>query len=371
MTDKLAPLCLLPPTLDTSWIGLAPHGTSHTISRRNDTPLELATPLFWFDPPWHVLPIETADALAHAVAKVGITVSALHRDVSSPGSQSHFFAADVPVSAPRMLPYRPERYGLSPEDFDDCGIVDVRLNVCRDETGAHVYSQSQIQRWEATTDASPVAGGSWVPATTFPPDVVSPDNLGPKLSQLRTLARGAAIFVSLGPFRLAEELNRFLARQTDERQMPDGVIVRLDQATLSPLQLAQHTLHIRKLVDTLGQEGLPLWIAPESITPDDAARLIAIGASGVAVDSWCAEFVEELVNPSEATAASFGYTANGIVISGESARSRLNAWVSDALTPRVARFNGLCRSLNSDPAHRLGSFDREWSKALGVKYVGL
>lgn len=371
MTDKLAPLCLLPPTLDTSWIGLAPHEASHKISRRNNKPLELATPLFWFDPPWHLLPIETADALADAVARVGITVSALHRDVSAPDSQSNFFTSNGSGCAPRMLPYRPERYGLSPEDFDDCGIVDVRLNVCRDATGAHVYSQSQIQRWEATTDASPVAGGSWVPATTFPPDVESPDHLGPKLSQLRSLAPGAAIFISLGPFRLVEELKRFLAQQSDGQRMPDGVIVRLDQATLTPLKLAQQTLRLRKLVDEIGEKGLPLWIAPENATPDDAARLIALGASGVAVDSWCDEFVEELANPSEAMAASFGYHANGIVISGESARSRLNDWVSDVLTPMVARFNGLCRSLHPDPAMRLCSFDREWSKALGVKYVGL
>ncbi len=369
-SDSLAPLCLLPPLMDNAWRRLAPPPTSHSITRHDNSLIELPLPLFWFDPPWHRLAIETADALAACVAQNGITVSALSRDLAAPGSDSAFLnAASHPMST-RMLPYRPERYGLLADDFDRCVIIDLRLAVGRDDSGAHVFSKSQIQRWEATTDAAPVAGGSWVPAMSFPPDVVSLEALGQKIIQLRKLSPSSAIFASLAPFRAAAEIRRLLQGQGDPEQLPDGIIVRLDQADFTPLQLAQQTGLLRKVIDNACPRKLQLWVVPGSITPGDAAKLVALGADAVAVDHWCDDLVQELANPSEATAASFGYSSRGIVITSESARKLLDGWVTDTLAPSVTRFLGLCRSIDPDPEHRLGSFDPMWADTLRIQRLG-
>ncbi len=379
MSHLLAPLCLLPPSLDTAWSGVAPPDKSHAIPRHNDTAIRLQLPLVWFDPPWHRLALGTADALACAVAGLGITVSALHRDVAAAGQQSRFFDGgaarveqDQHISrAPRMLPYRPERYGLSVEDFDECQIIDVRLGVSRDRSGGFVFSQVQIQRWEATADGAPLAGGGTVPAATFPPDVMSLDQLGSKILQLRKLAPAAAIFVSVGPFRVADEIRRLLASRTkDKRSLPDGLVVRLDQAALTPLQLAEQTQSIRASVDAVGETELPLCIVPGEVTADDAAKLVALGADSVAVDSWCDELVDELCYPSDSMAAAFGYPQHGVVISSDEQSDRLAGWVRDALSPQIERFTGLCLSLSPDPRDCLGTFDALWAKALGVKMLG-
>lgn len=382
MSRSLAPICLLPPSLDTAWKGLAPPAATHQVPRRGDGAIEVATPLFWFDPPWHRLAIETADALATAVANCGITVSALRRDLAPPEATSRFFEpsesiraetgpqASRPTACSRLLPYRPERYGLSLKDFQGSGIIDLRLAVGRDETGAHAFSQQQIQRWEAALDATPVAGGGWVPAATFPPDVISLEHLGSKILQLRKLAPSAAVFVSLGPFRVAEEIGGLLVPHADVRQLPDGVIVRFDQAGLTPLQLAQQTRRVRACIDAAGQSQLPLWVVPGSVSADDAAKLVALGASGVAVDAWCLPLIEELSQPAEASSAGYEATQRGVVISNVAGYAQLTRWVTETLQPRADRFLGLCRSIHPDPEQRLGSFDREWAESLGIAWLG-
>ncbi len=371
MRDSLSPLCLLPPSIDQGWRGLAPPATFYAIERPGMSPVQLPTPLFWFDPPWHLLTVETADALAASVANTGVTVSALSRDLAAPGGHSAFLNLASTDRESRILPYRPERYGLIADDFDHCSIIDLRLAISRDESGAHVFSQNQIQRWEATTDASPVAGGSWVPATTMPPDVISLDELGSKILQLRKLAPSAAVFVSVGPFRVANEIQRLLRPTDDLQRHPDGIIVRLDQAQLAPLQLAQQTRRIRKCLDSMERKAFPFWLVPGSISADDAARLVALGADAIAVDRWCDVLVQELAEPSEATASSFGYSSRGIVIAGDSAKQRLGSWVESVLAPNVSRFQGLCRSINPNAAERLGSYDPQWAGALGVPLLGI
>ena len=61
-----------------------------------------------------------------------------------------------------MIPYRPERYGLSDRDFDGAAVVDVRLAMRRDSTGRFAFTHAEeIGRWEAT-QAGVAAGGRWL-----------------------------------------------------------------------------------------------------------------------------------------------------------------------------------------------------------------
>ncbi len=154
----------------------------------------------------------------------------------------------------------------------------------RDDTGRFAYSASQIERWEATPSDHPVSGGGWVPSATFPPDVISLQQLGGKFEQLRMLSPSAAVFVSIGPWRLEKELPAVVACQ------PDGVILRLDELQSDQsdgMELAALTRHARRLVDQAGSRQIPLWIVPGPISVLDAVKLIALGASAVAIDQWC------------------------------------------------------------------------------------
>ena len=270
--------------------------------------IEFDVPLFWYDPPWHDVSADAADVIATAVAELGVLVSALRRDLSGVDREPGFHATEREENEqdddagdseeafeplPRIVPYRPERYGLSDRDFDAARIIDVRLLMTRDPSGRFAYSPQQIERWEATPAGEPLAGGGWVPSATFPPDVASMQHLSSKLSQLRALSPTAAVFVSMGPHRLNKELPEIIANK------PDGLILRLDELPLDGLQLASVTRHARQLIDQMVGEEFPLWVVPGEITPDDAVKLIACGASAVAIDDWCNPIIEQVLGDSQ------------------------------------------------------------------------
>ena len=129
-----------------------------------------------------------------------------------------------------MLPYRPERYGVSDRDFDGAAVVDVRLAMRRDSDGRFAFTPDEITRWVATQDQTSISGGSWVPAASFPPDVDGMEKLGGKIRQLRMLASDAVVLVSISPHRLVDELHEVLKSQ-------DGIILRLNELDLDPLTL--------------------------------------------------------------------------------------------------------------------------------------
>lgn len=362
MEDRLAPLCLLPPPANTPWSGHECELQPKSIHRIDGIEVPLELPLFWYDPPWGSLSYQQADWLAAAVAEQNVVVSALRRDLSdeetpilhSPQQEESDEEPETPLDRetyylPRMVPYRPERYGLLRDDFDNARVIDVRLTVHRDHSGRFAYSPDQIQRWEATPDDAPHAGGGYVPAGTFPPDVVSLKQLGRKLDQLRALSPGAAVFVSIPPFRLEEELSGVLAAR------PDGIILRMDRTELEPLQLAALTRRARRLMKVGDAGKLPLWVVPGPITPDDAAKLVALGAAGVAIDHWCAPLVEEVLESGGGSPYStFGY-------------SNVAQMAEYALTNPIDRFAGLRASLDRIPSReRLGTFSTTWAKTLKI-----
>jgi hypothetical protein len=188
---------------------------------------------------------------------------------------------------------------------------------------------------------------------------VSMQHLSSKLKQLRLLSPTAAVFVSLGPYRLDEELTEIVAAR------PDGLILRLDELELDGLKLALLTRHVRHLADQAGAQDLPLWIVPGDITPDDAVKLLALGASGVAIDNWCAEIIDGARNESQASGARRHSTRR-------SSDEDLTELVEEELALRVERFKGLFNSIQySPPAQRLASSSETWARALGVRSLSL
>ncbi len=358
MQDRLAALYLIPPPANTPWAGSPGQTIRSKISRNEDSPVELALPLFWYDPRWSNLTTTQADDLAVAVSGYDILVSALQSDLSGPDTHPKFHSPQdtetegspseqhPPAFLPRIVPYRPERYGLSPSDFDAATIIDVRLMMPRDTSGRFAYSPEQIARWESKPEIEEVEG-DWVPAATFPPDVDSFDNLSSKLNQLRQLAPSAAVFTSIGPFRMEKEIP--LALGSD----PDGLIVRFDEVALEPLQLAALTRRARQLMNTAKAANTPLWIVPGEITADDAVKLVALGADAIGVDAWCNPMLDE---------SQFEQPSH------YSSRIDFDELAEEALFDRIERFSGLYLSLQSVPqGERLGSFSSNWAKTLDIK----
>ncbi|TWU05505.1 beta/alpha barrel domain-containing protein [Stieleria varia] len=366
LDDRLASLLLVPPRVTTPWSGHDCDLRPITFARIDGVEVTCPLPLFWYDPPWDSLAPQHADWLATSVAELDVIVSALSRDLSahatpmlmtqrqesadesSPASNASRDESNA-FYLPRMVPYRPERYGLLPVDYDDAKIIDVRLTLHRDISGRFAYSPEQIGRWEATPEDSPHSGGGYVPAGTFPPDVISMKHLGNKIDQLRRLSPKAAVFVSIPPFRLEEELSGVLVSK------PDGVILRMDQVDMEPLQLAALTRRARKLMREADAKHLPLWIVPGEITPADAVKLIALGASGVAIDAWCDPIVDEIQESIGGSPyATFGF-------------DDVDRIVTQQLPHRIENFSGLMSSLDRVPAkEQLGTFSSTWAKALAI-----
>ncbi len=373
MNERLDKLCFLPPPADMPWSGPTLKTTNREIPRGERPTVTIDVPLFWYDPPWYLLAAETADVLAVAVGRLGVCVSALRSDLSGPDQQSAFHApqlaeededASGESSLPpldRIVPYRPERYGLSDRDFDDATIIDVRLMMNRDPSGRFAFAPEQIERWESTPSSEPLAGGGWVAAATFPPDVVSMEHLASKLNQLRALSPTAAVLVTIGPYRLRDELAAAIAAG------PDGLILRLDEMNLDGLQLAMFTQQTRKLMDLAGATDLPLWVVPGAVTPDDAVKLVALGASAVAIDNWCADVVDEAQKQYQQLSAQRGYSSRS-----HSDDAFLMEMIDDEVASRVERFNGLLNSVESlPPTERLCSLHSRWAQTLGVRAIAL
>lgn len=338
------------------------------IARADGVDVTIDLPLFWYDPPWCHVASERADILATAVGLSNVLVSAMRSDLAGPDREPKFHAQErrdaehdeaegSRVAIDRIVPYRPERYGLSVADLDSAKVIDVRLTMTRDAFGRFAFSPSQIERWEATPTSEPLAGGGWVPAATFPPDVVSIKHLSQKFDQLRRLSPQAAVLASIFPYRIEEELPDILAAQ------PDGLILRLDEMTLDGLQLAAVTQRARKMMNEAGASSVPLWIVPGAITPDDAVKLISLGASAIAVDDWCDPLVAEAAQLQQSTFSRLGYSAPS-----HGDEEYLYQLAQHQLTTRIERFKGLTQSLRRvPPTQRLGSYDTTWARTLDVK----
>lgn len=368
MNDRLAPLIFLPLPISTPWSVTLPASAAASNAPMNLVRAGFDLPLFWYEPPWHAMTGDVAGLIATAVAQLGVAVSALGRDLAGADGRSPFLREpaasgdrefpDTPL--PRIVPYRAERYGLCATDFDDAAIIDVRLVTSRDANGRFAYSPAQIQRWEATPDSHPLAGGGWVWAATFPPDVPAVEQLHSKLSQLRALAPTAAVFVSMEPYRLQSELATVIA------QKPDGIILRCDDDCLDGLGLATITHRVRRSMDQSGASKVPLWIVPGIVSPDDVVKLMSLGAAGVAIDHWCNPLVDQVGHVLEpSTAQRLGYSSPA-----SSREAQFRVMVTEALGELIERFEGLTDSLLSLPAdQRLATLEATWAKRFGIEQL--
>ncbi|MEM9643842.1 MAG: hypothetical protein AAF989_02515 [Planctomycetota bacterium] len=354
---RLAPLHLLPPPTGQAWQGVRQPESKVGMKRADGSTLSIPAPLFWYTPDWYTIPVEHAGLLAAAVAKQGITVAAL----GSETGQSCDDWSSLMKGLPRLIPYRPERYGLHVRDFDDASVIDLRLTLARDPSGRFAFPPAQAARWEHSSGHSTIAGGGWVQAASFPPDVPDLLHLGSKLAQLRQLSPSAAVFVSINPIDLKSELQTILEAD------PDGVILRLDRYPMSGLQLASIVSKTRGLIDRFHSADLPLWLVPGPVSADDAAKLLAIGASAIAMDPWCEEILRYDFDQPLSAAERLGLSGASHDLTSE----HVEQVVSDCLGEIIDRFSGLHSSVNGDSiAQRLGTFDQEWAEQLDVRKLG-
>ena len=351
MEDRLSALMFLPPETGQKWRG-------HVHANLPE--------LFYNDPPWHLLVPTAANALAIAIADLGVNVSAMLSDLSgdqsvesSGGNDPSTFHSNDEVSKQRsrIVPYRAERYGISPEDFDDASVIDFRLTVPRDNNGRYAYAPGQISRWESTPADKPLGGGSWIPAASFPPDVSSMQELSIKIQQLRMLSPKARVLVSMFPHRLQTELPEILS------QKPDGILLRCTDQDLPPLRIAKFTQLARKIIDESLNKSFPLWVDASGMTPTDAAKLTHLGAAGVSIDSWCGDV--------------FHYVSETLELSVRHQRkspqmravieSRIPEIVKHMLLPYVNEFRGYCESMTGlDKESRIVATDPAWAKTLSL-----
>ena len=360
ISDRLSNLHLLPPLTTGAWAPSQLHPPTRSITRRDGNPVELELPLFWYEPPWVQLPVELAGPLATAVANLDVVVSALHRDLSDGSETSELFLpiesdddANQAQFLPRMTPYRAERYGFLPEDFDNTLIIEMRLAPNRDPSGRLAYSPEQMERWERPPEGSPIAGGGYVAAGSFPADVVTLTQARTKLDQLRRLAPSAATFVSIGPYRLQEQIAAALV------PIPDGIIIRMDQPEIEGIQLAALVHRARALMDEQGFVEAPLWVVPGEVTSRDVAKLIALGASAVAIDAWC----HPLIDMMQESVPKSRYDRSNI--------HNIPRIASQQLWDEIDQVVGLVSSISpsATAAQSLGTYHPRWAKACGVSLL--
>ena len=372
MNDLLSSLVFLPPQTGRLWSG--PTKVSHAVclrSQRKDDQagkddqaalpeVRIPLPLFWSNPPWHDLRADAADGLASEVADRGVSVSALLRDLSS---EDHAVAFHQTANdRHRMIPYRSQRYGLLPQDFDHASLIDLRLTVPRDEQGRMAFSPEQIRRWEATSPEAPLAGGGWVPAASFPPDVPSLDELSLKIQQLHALAPAAAVLVSIFPHRLDEDLPAVLA------QNPDGVLLRCTDPHFPPLMVAEIVKRASEWMKHHGCQHKPLWIDAGAMSPSDAVKLIHLGATAISIDAWCEPMIAHMTTTMKLS-ATHGQDPNarGTSPVRPVSQSAINEVVQYMLQPFIDEFLGLTESIASLPLNaRFATTDAAWSASLGI-----
>lgn len=365
----------MPPKLGQVRRGIAPADTEMLVSRAIGDPVALPMALFWDVPPWHTWSPLVAECTFDAVQSRGVLVSALNSELGielglERGNESSHPELDGDSTSntnatgstwPKMLPYRNERYGLDELDFDDAIVVDMQLAPLRDASGRMSYSAEQIGRWEATDDDSPLSGGGWVPAMTLPPDVPQPNLLASKVQQLRVLSPKAAVIVSVTPEWIDEDLPQLISAQ------PDAIMIRFSQLRMEGIAFADFTLRVIRSMSP--EQRLPIWLAPprsmesDAVSVADSIKLIALGASAIAIDTWMNDVIaeiDEIPPPSS-------YNANPKA----SVSSTIEEILQRTLDPKLARFAGLRSSLIEDQSGELlGAFDPEVAEKLGLPCIG-
>ncbi|MEM0925588.1 MAG: hypothetical protein AAGJ83_06090 [Planctomycetota bacterium] len=358
MNDRLSELHFLPPDSQFALGSLPIADVGPTIKRRDGRRVDLPLPLFWYDPPWIDLPVAFASSLASAVGDLGVTTSGLMRDFAEGEEVPNFFCPNhvppeedddgsVETYLPRMTPYRAERYGLLPEDFDNTAVVDVRLAAARNASGRFAYSPEQMLRWERAVGEETISGGGLVACSSFPADIASTKQGRVKLEQLRRLAPTAVIVVSIDAYDLETSLITALLTK------PDAIILRMDQPEWEGIRLASVIRTAKAFLAAHSKRRRPLWIVPGAVSSRDVAKLIALGADAVAIDHWC--------NPLIASLSGVGGPSLGPVSLHE-----IPALAAEHLWPRIDEATGLISSILGRDDPTLGTYESDWAETSGA-----
>lgn len=344
--------------------GLADSPLDLLLSRAHGDALALPMPLFFDWSLWHRWHPATAQALVESITRRGIAVSALHSELGLYDTDESGDLTDrLPPEAMalRILPYRNERYGLSDQDLTHACVVDLHLVGSRDESGRFAYSAARLGRWEQTPDDKPLSGGGWVPAMNLPPDVPDASGLQSKLEQLRRLAPQAAVMISIGPEWLENELDWVLDAQ------PDALLVRMHDVRADGLTLASMLRGVSARM-AKNNVNVPIWLTPphgpadEHFTVDDAVKLVALGASAIAIDDWLDDHLSSI----DAVAPPSSFADDPMA----EPRRKVEAIVAEALDERLERFRGLYATLAGETqSELLGSFDPDVAARLGIRVL--
>ncbi|MEM6777383.1 MAG: hypothetical protein AAF670_06975 [Planctomycetota bacterium] len=318
--------------------------------------------LFWSQPPWHHWPPEVTTATMRVLDGLGIWYAALRSELGTP-TVAEDSSDQEPVSSMgshRILPYRNERYGLSADDFDGAKWVDLRLSPRRARSGRYAYDADLVARWEGTPDESPLSGGGWIPAKSFPPDLESMDGLSTKVQQLKSLS-GGNVVVSLDAF----VPNQIVKSVLDSAA--DAISLHFGDASIPGGVMAER---IMECLERCRQHSeVALWIEPavddstKTLTAHDAAKLIAMGVSGIAIDSWMVDVVDALdaIPPR----SQYSHESEGHF------DSIVGTILAEGFKPRCEHFIGLCDAIDLEtPRSSLGSSDPKLAERLGIEWMG-
>lgn len=356
MKERLEPLVFVPAPLEHAAVKHRPPSPIWRIAEQANTPadatseskLALPSRLFWCDPPWYRYENSLASMIAIAVANFGVTVAATKWDLSTKSEITRFHDQDSAnnhgiTARSRMLPYRPERFGIALEDFDNVSAIDVRLLPERDQSGVPFFDVAKVAHYGAMSSDETQTEPQALPSLTIPPDISGIDQLDGKLKQLRSLSPNAAIFVSILPHRLSTDLPVVAA------QSLDGLILRCDESSISGLGLI---MSLSKAISLLSIHSprLPVLLAPGSISVSDAIKLHRLGASAVAIDSWCDEVLEGVDDL-------LGQPAAGRVVN----QNAINQIAEHHLADRIERFRA---SQHSQQVNSLKAKEEAWSNIL-------
>ena len=130
----------------------------------------------------------------------------------------------------------------------------------------------------------------------------------------------------------------------------------MDQPEIEGIQLAALVHRARGLMDEHGFAETPLWIVPGEITSRDAAKLIALGASAVAIDAWCNPLVDIL----QESVPTSRYDRLSL--------QEIPGIASRHLWDDIDHVVGLVSSIspNETAAQSLGTYHPRWAKVCGA-----
>ena len=305
------------------------------IDKATGESLDLPLPIFWFDPPWHQVPVDRCRDISRAIAGTGIVVSALHRELSQQDD------CDVSEFFPRLAPHRCDRAGWIHRDFENAVIIDLRLTPSRDEYGRFAYSAAQMTRWK-NVDAPPTEVlDSTVDAMLFPPEWRTLDDMAMKVLQLRELST-AAVFASFD----ASNLSTAIAPAV--RAKVDGIIIRTSSDPLACIHEARQQM---AQIETPDRPGRPvLWLATDQeLSPQDCVKCFAMGADAISADAICNRFLRD-VNAGQGSSAARAAFGLGFRAGGEHDQ-RLRDAADQLVRPWIDSIQGLVHSCGVE-SHR-------------------